>query len=375
MKRKGFYITIASLVFCLSLIRLFSSYFAISYKDFDLLAGKGTRFYEKLSKEDKKELSFFKNRYLKSYELIKNKDSVGSIPKVIHYIWVGPKPFPKSSISFVKGMIDKHKDWKINFWCDDSQKLLPHPVMIRRDVSELSDDPSYVYLSKTDNFGEKSDVLRYIILQKEGGVYVDHDIECFRSFNELASTFNFFTGLEPPHQNEGLESKVFPCNAIIGVRPLHPVMKRTLDYLNERWDDVENAFTGCDSRSLTLKVLHRTFHSFTLAVKENAALKNPRDIILPASFFYSDPIINSKKSLRWKKKGLVIASHKCQGQWRPEAELVATQERVDALKKQKIYYQKKYSLAKNLLYGNLIVSITSIFLLVRQKRKIRKNAI
>lgn len=35
------------------------------------------------------------------------------------------------------------------------------------------------------NFGEKSDILRYEILEKHGGVYADVDVACVQAFDSL----------------------------------------------------------------------------------------------------------------------------------------------------------------------------------------------
>lgn len=43
------------------------------------------------------------------------------------------------------------------------------------------------------NYGEKSDILRYEILCQFGGIYVDCDFECLKSFDGLLMC-RFFTG-------------------------------------------------------------------------------------------------------------------------------------------------------------------------------------
>ena len=41
-------------------------------------------------------------------------------------------------------------------------------------------------------------MIRYMILYCHGGVYVDLDIECFKSIDPLVENKSFFLGMEPP---------------------------------------------------------------------------------------------------------------------------------------------------------------------------------
>lgn len=43
------------------------------------------------------------------------------------------------------------------------------------------------------NYGQKTDILRYELLQKFGGLYVDMDMECIQSLDHLHN-LAFYTG-------------------------------------------------------------------------------------------------------------------------------------------------------------------------------------
>lgn len=45
---------------------------------------------------------------------------------------------------------------------------------------------------------QRLDMIRYMILYCHGGVYVDLDIECFKSIDPLVENKSFFLGMEPP---------------------------------------------------------------------------------------------------------------------------------------------------------------------------------
>src|SRR5580692_3619317 len=65
--------------------------------------------------EDKKRLG----QFAALYEMAQKRENpAGEIPKTLHFIWLGPKPFPAASVSNVKGWIDRHEGWKVKFWSD-----------------------------------------------------------------------------------------------------------------------------------------------------------------------------------------------------------------------------------------------------------------
>ena len=38
------------------------------------------------------------------------------IPKIIHQIWIGPKPLPNQYKEFSQKMIEMHPDWEYHLW-------------------------------------------------------------------------------------------------------------------------------------------------------------------------------------------------------------------------------------------------------------------
>jgi hypothetical protein len=98
------------------------------------------------------------------------------------------------------------------------------------------------------NYGEKSDILRYEILEQLGGVYVDIDMECVKPFDNLIQVrsavallvlqeslmdgmlhqrFAFVVGVS----NTGC---VEINNAVIAARPGHPIVSRLIETIHKR---------------------------------------------------------------------------------------------------------------------------------------------
>ena len=93
-------------------------------------------------------VSQFKNYYRQNkYEEINH-----LIPKKIHQIWLGKKGIPRKSIDWMQSWKKFNPDWEYILWDEEKIKELQ--------VSEFN-----VY-SKELNPGYRSDILRYIILNK-----------------------------------------------------------------------------------------------------------------------------------------------------------------------------------------------------------------
>jgi mannosyltransferase OCH1-like enzyme len=131
------------------------------------------------------------------------------IPRVIHRIWLGSEPMPSQYVRFGESWSEQHPGWDVRLWTDS-------------DLPALDDSKS---LERCRNFGEASDVLRYEILNRHGGVYVDTDVECLRSLEPLVENASAFAAYARP----GLIG-----SAVVGAVPGHPAIAETLSMVRER---------------------------------------------------------------------------------------------------------------------------------------------
>ncbi|GAB4189643.1 MAG: hypothetical protein Tsb0015_10430 [Simkaniaceae bacterium] len=256
----------------------------INYLDFEQLMGKSTDLWQYIQDScDHNNLLRFKTLFLKQAPYLGKKKSTDSIPKTLHLIWLGPRSFPQTSIKNVYSWVERNPNWQVKFWTDRPREL-PHPGL----ELCLVEDFSFANLEKcykeSTNFGEKSDILRYEILLKEGGVYVDHDVECFKSFDSLLDSFDFFCGIEPPHPPV-VNGSVTVCNNLIASIPNHPILQKSIHLVKNRWEAGKKMFEGNDAEMTIQRVAYRTFAAFDLAVKELAGEENRKDIVFPAGYF------------------------------------------------------------------------------------------
>lgn len=127
-----------------------------------------------------------------------------AIPRILHRIWVGPEELPAEFAAFGEQWADMHPDWEHRLWTEDN---LPSDVR-RPEVLDRNRIPA-----------ERADVLRYELLWRHGGVYVDADMEPLRPLDELMDGADFFIGdLKPGRIN----------NAVIGAAPGHPIMETAM---------------------------------------------------------------------------------------------------------------------------------------------------
>lgn len=93
------------------------------------------------------------------------------IPKTIHYCWFGKGE--KSSL--IKRCIESWKtycpDYKIIEWNEENFDINSNPFTKR-----MYEDKKWAFVS---------DYVRFFVLEKEGGFYLDTDVELFKSLNEL----------------------------------------------------------------------------------------------------------------------------------------------------------------------------------------------
>lgn len=107
-----------------------------------------------------------------------------SIPKKIHYVWVGGKPLP----SFQQKCIDS---WR---------KYLPEYEIIEWNEKNFDINANRycreAYEAK--KFAFVSDYIRIYVLYHFGGIYMDTDVEVVKSFDDEFLTCESFSGYETP---------------------------------------------------------------------------------------------------------------------------------------------------------------------------------
>lgn len=180
---------------------------------------------------------------LKKLYGIKNSENLkdSRIPFISHRIYITPPGQSKHLNNLHTQIIvasltklNKERGWNHFFWTN-SPEIIPEeltkiPGLEIRYISEFKDHKLYATLleqiQKTSNmsgyFASSTDLLRYIVLQKYGGVYADNDYEIFNA-KFLISLMNNFNFLAPVGINKWYE------NAFIASSPNHPILNRAIE--------------------------------------------------------------------------------------------------------------------------------------------------
>ena len=127
------------------------------------------------------------------------------IPKIFHSIWVGNNPMPES-----------HQKWSKS-WSDYNERNGYRCVLwTGQDLEQEFPELWLKYRGR--NYSMLSDVFRSAILFKHGGIYVDTDFECLRTFHEIFDSYsscNIFFGEESEGQ----------CSSgLLAAVPNHPLI-------------------------------------------------------------------------------------------------------------------------------------------------------
>ncbi|MDN3507241.1 MAG: glycosyltransferase [Simkaniaceae bacterium] len=266
----------------LLLVLVLSSAWVFGSEEFYDQMGRKTEHWNFVAGEEVLTLERFADQYEKKKHLRFSYDGPYRIPKVIHFIWLGPRPFPAQSVENVRAWMARHPDWTVKYWTD-RERSAPCNDMEVCYIDEFSFGSLGACFAASENWGEKSDVLRFEILAKEGGVYVDHDANCLQKFDGIHRGYDFYCGLETPHPIVAGRN-ITAGNGIIGARANHPIVLSVIEKIDQGWKALGEKYRGQDGYSRTQLVMERTYIRLTEAIKEKLS---DRDIVFPASYFFA----------------------------------------------------------------------------------------
>lgn len=103
------------------------------------------------------------------------------IPKMIHYCWFGRGEMPDLAKRCIASWHQFMPDWEYKSWNEDNFNV------------ELNTYSKEAYEAR--KFAFVSDYVRLWALEREGGLYLDTDVEVFKSFEDLLG-YKAFAGFE-----------------------------------------------------------------------------------------------------------------------------------------------------------------------------------
>lgn len=184
-------------------------------------------------------------------------NDVNNIPRILHLIWIGNKEQPNYVMEHLSKWKKLMPNWEIILWTNDD--LIEEKIS--SNILEL--------LYKINNGAQKADILRYFVVEKYGGVYVDADIIPNNSLDPIITQL-YDTSLVICHDLD--ITWAYIINAFFAAVPNHPVLKRACE-------ECEN--------NLVINTEDIHMHSGPRLFGECIFLNEKSDIkCLPNKFFY-----------------------------------------------------------------------------------------
>ena len=277
-------------------LTIFKSGFAEAVIDVDFAHSSGLDLMQQYSAkygdpEAQSKINLLKKNYDNLIPSKTPRNPTAIIPKKIHQIWLGPDDMPDNFKYFQQTWKSFHPDWEFKLWTEEAI------------LKENFENIDLYWLARS--YQERSDLARYEILKRYGGLYIDTDIECYANFDDFNYKYDFYTNFEPPAINK---KRVSILNAMIASVPNHMILINTLSQIRKDWTKVEETFDSVYSndkssfaRSAHNLAVQRTMHPFgdsVLNYLEKADQTKNKSMVLPSGYnvpvyFVNDaPIVN-----------------------------------------------------------------------------------
>ena len=111
---------------------------------------------------------------------------MSNIPKIIHQLWIGPKPPPTKLMDTWKNKHEK-EGFEYIRWTEAEMEKRGFRSKLTEKVNEM------------EEINGKADILRWELLYEYGGFFVDADAYCIKPVTYLVEKYKAFVGYENEH--------------------------------------------------------------------------------------------------------------------------------------------------------------------------------
>jgi hypothetical protein len=134
------------------------------------------------------------------------------IPKILHQIWIGPLPAPSTHM---KTWQDKHPDFEYIYWTETEFEKRGIQFQCQSKIDIMTE------------YNGKADIMRWEILYKYGGYFVDADSICIEPFDDYFTEQTAFASFE----NEIVRAELI-ATGTMGFVPNHPLCKDIIQWID-----------------------------------------------------------------------------------------------------------------------------------------------
>jgi mannosyltransferase OCH1-like enzyme len=175
-----------------------------------------------------------------------------SVPKILHYIWLGDKPMHPLMIQWREQWKRLHPSWEIRMWAEG------------KNIGELASGTQILksrhprLLEQCCHLSQRSNVWRYDLVEQLGGVYLDTDFQPVKNIDAIVDPWPAFAGKAWVNHVDGLRLET-ACS-LFGAVAHHPWVQDLNDHVEDK-DPRENCSMGfgyfCE-----ITTLHPEVHLF-----------------------------------------------------------------------------------------------------------------
>lgn len=155
------------------------------------------------------------------------------IPRLLHFIWLGLGPVPEVLHGWVARWheLNSPDGWEVVLWTDDTglEILSPWTMVNRHSLccGPVLRSRHTDLLSRACHLAQRSNIWRYAVVERYGGVYLDTDVEPRRPVGNVLDNLEAFA---VPH----LDDPTYLANSAFGAVPGHPWVRDLVDKLPTR---------------------------------------------------------------------------------------------------------------------------------------------
>lgn len=184
------------------------------------------------------------------------------IPKIIHQLWIGDIPPP---INLMNTWKEKNPEFEYIFWNEEEFKKRNITFKCQEKIEDI------------EQICGKVDIMRWELLYKYGGIFIDADSICIEPLDELIYKKNSFAGWEHEIVRPGLIAI-----GTMGFSIKHPLIKEAINWI----------YNNEVSQKKTFKMAWQVVGPCLLTALYNTGIYN--DIYIFPSYYFL-PIHHTKK--------------------------------------------------------------------------------
>jgi mannosyltransferase OCH1-like enzyme len=213
-----------------------------------------------------------------------------TIPMLIHQT-AKTADLPAECKSYQQQLLALHPGWKYHLWTDEDNLNF-----VKREFPDFSG--TFTALPKAIM---RADVIRYLLMYRLGGLYLDTDYEMLKPFDLLhhEAVLPWESSRKPVPGGDLL------CNCIFASAPGHPIFKMMIDDLKANPPLSDKA-----------DVIEATGPKFVTRIVRMAAGQNFPVYLAPKELFSPLTPRNHREYREILRQGVAYGIHHCYGSWR-----------------------------------------------------------